>query len=307
MNFYQSQAAADFESAHHRAFLNKLRALLFGHPDETHLFSFEEVKRKIGWSEETYIGLRTVPVCSIIGSVGRYQDFDREFLPVQRATRQRWQSIDKAYYESIDLPPVQLYKVGDVYFVKDGNHRVSVARERGVEFIDAEVIECRAKVPVTADLKAEDLETMGEYAAFLKWSELDRLRPEQDIYFTIPGGYQQLREHISVHGYYMALEHNAPVSMEEAAASWYDDVYMPVVHLIREEHVLDRFPGRTEADLYLWVMDHLYFLRERDSDGVDAGEAVADFTEHFGRVSLLEAIRRRITTPMEHGAHEGGE
>jgi hypothetical protein len=300
MSMYQTQITDDFDSARQRAFLKRVRALLFGHPDKLRLLSFDEVKRTVGCSAEAYIGQRTVPVSAIIGSVGRYQDFDREFLPVRRSSRQRWQNIDKAYYENVSLPAVQLYKVGDVYFVKDGNHRVSVAREHGVAFIDAEVIECQSKVAVTADLRAEDLETMGEYAAFLKWSELDRLRPDQSIHFTVPGGYQQLREHISVHLYFLGLERKAPVSTVEAVASWYDHVYMPVIHLIREDHVLDKFPGRTEADLYLWIMDHLYFLRERDSDGVDTEEAVVDFRDHFGRVSLLEAIRRRITARTEH-------
>jgi hypothetical protein len=213
---------------------------------------------------------------------------------VQRSTRQRWQSIDRAFYEDVDLPPVQLYKVGDAYFVKDGNHRVSVARERGVQFIDAEVIECRAKVPLTPDVTADDLETIGEYAAFLKWSELDRLRPDQDIYFTTPGGYHQLREHISVHRYYLGIEHNSPIPLLQAVTSWYDNVYLPVVQVIREEDVLGRFPGRSEADLYLWIMDHLYYLREQTSASVDTEDAIADFAENFGRASLVEMIRRLI-------------
>lgn len=296
MNIYAPQTAADFEHAHNRAFFRKVIALLLGQKEQVKLLSFDDVKRKIKWSDESYIGLRSVPVNAIVGSVGRYKDFDREFLPVQRNTKQRWRSIDEAYYLDVTLPPVQLYKVGDVYFVKDGNHRVSVARERGVEFIDAEVIECHAKVPLSPDISAEDLEAIGEYADFLAWSKLDQLRPDQNIRFTIPGGYTRLREHISVHRYFLGIERKGPVSREEAVTSWYDNVYMPMVHLIREHKMLDKFPKRTEADLYLWIMDHLYFLKQRYGDRVDAGMAAADFVEQFAGPPLLRTLRRRLAS-----------
>jgi hypothetical protein len=282
----------DFQRAHTRAFVRKVLALLLGR--SRRLLSFSEVKEKISWDTETYIGMRTVPVTSIIGSVGRYHDFDREFLPVQSASKRRWTSIDDAYYSDVVLPPVHLYKVGEVYFVKDGNHRVSVARERGVEYIDAEVIECRAKVALDPDMTAEDLEAIGEYAGFLNWSKLDQLRPDQNVRFTIPGGYTQLREHISVHRYYLGIERRRPITRDEAVASWYDRVYMPVVDLILADKILDKFPKRTEADLYLWIMDHLYFLRQRAAN-VKAGEAASDFVGQYAKRSLFEAIRRQIT------------
>ncbi len=291
----EQQTQNDYERAHNRAFINRITALLLGKSEDNELLSFSEVKEKIGWHEESYIGLRTVPIDAIVGSVGRYKDFDREFLPRQRSTRSRWRSIDEAFYRDINLPPVQLYKVGECYFVKDGNHRVSVARERGAAFIDAEVIECRARVPITPNMTAEDLEALGEYADFLEWSSLDRLRPDQNISFTIPGGYTQLRDHISVHRYYMGQQRGKAVERAEAVASWYDNVYMPVIRLIRQHKILDRFPGRTEGDLYLWIMDHLYYLRQRRGPDADAEDAATDFAERFARRSLLAAIRRQIT------------
>lgn len=291
------QSERDFERAHNRAFIRKVLAFLLGR--SRRLLSFSEVKDKIGWDTESYIGLHAVPVSSIIGSVGRYHDFDREFLPVQRATRRRWESIDDAFHSDVLLPPVQLYKVGDVYFVKDGNHRVSVARERGVHFIDAEVIECRAKVPLTPNMTAEDLESIGEYAAFVDWSKLDLLRPDQNVHFTIPGGYAQLREHISVHRYYLGIERNGPIARTEAVTSWYDRVFMPVVSIIQADNILAKFRQRTEADLYLWIMDHLYFLRERGGNEVAAGDAASDFVEQFAKRSLFEAIRRQIMARRE--------
>lgn len=294
MSMFDQQTSTDFDRAHSRAFVGKLLGLLLGRDEERELLSFDDVKRRLGWSEEIYIGLRTVPVDAIVGSVGRYKDFDRAFLPVQRATKRRWQNIDRAYYEDVNLPPVQLYKVGDVYFVRDGNHRVSVAREKGVEFIDAEVIDCASSVPLPPTVTVDDLDAIAEYADFLKSSRLDRLRPGHDLRFTIPGGFAKLSEHISVHRYYLGLERRVPVSVEEAVTSWYDNLYMQVVGLIREDGILERFPHRTEADLYIWIMDHLYFLRKRYGQDVDAEDAATDFAVHFGRAPLLQSIRQRL-------------
>jgi hypothetical protein len=169
-------------------------------------------------------------VDQIVGSVNRYQDFDRVFLPTQAHTAHRWRSISRAFYDDVSLPPVKLYKVGDTYFVMDGNHRVSVARERGQLFLDAEVIEARTRVPVEADLNADDLEIMEEYVEFLERTRLDEMRPGQRITFTIGGGYQRLLEHIAVHRYFMGLEEARFIPKAEAVCDWYDNLYLPLVH-----------------------------------------------------------------------------
>ena len=105
------------------------------------LIPYHEVRQRVSPEGESYRGVQTVPLSQIVGSMDRFQDFNREFFPRQRFTAGRWQNVDRAYYQDIQLPPIQLYKVGDVYFVKDGNHRVSVARDRGQEVIDAEVVD----------------------------------------------------------------------------------------------------------------------------------------------------------------------
>jgi len=233
-----------------------------------------------------------VPIKNIVGSVDRYRDFDKAFLPTQDHTAWRWKSVNRAFYDEVDLPPVKVYQVGEVYFVVDGNHRVSVARERGIEFIDAEVIECQARVPVKANLDAGDLEILGEYADFLERTRLDQLRPEQDITFTVAGGYGVMLEHIAVHRYYMGLEQQRDIPEDEAVMHWYDTVYMPVVHLIREQNILADFPTRTEADLYLWVMDHLQYLRETIGPGVDTATAAQEFTEEYSEQPVRKLVRR---------------
>ncbi len=109
------------------------------------------------------------------------------------------------------------------------------------------------------------------------------------------GGYLDLIVHINTHRYYMGLEQRRDISRDEAVMSWYDHVYMPVIQTIRQEHVLQAFPGRTEADLYRWIMQHRWFLRER-SRGKDPGPRAAteDYVEHFGRKSLIEMTRRLL-------------
>ena len=275
----KNRARIDFDTARRKAFWNEIISFLSGRPNR--LLSWDEVRDKLGVRGQVYWGIRAVPVDKIIGSVGRYRDFDRVFLPTQDRTASRWRSIARAHYDDVSLPPVKLYKIGDAYFVLDGNHRVSVAREQGVEFVDAEVIEAATRVPVTADLDAGDLEIKGEYTRFLERTRLDELRPDQRIEFTIGGGYERLLEHIAVHRYFMGLEQQRFIPEDEAVCDWYDHVYLPLVHIIREKDILADFPGRTETDLYLWVMDHQHYLRERFGPGVGTGQAAEHFADHY--------------------------
>jgi hypothetical protein len=296
INRHRSESAYDFESIYTRGFFKRILSLLTGRAKEARLFSYDDVREKIRCHDESYAGMREVPVDAIIGSVGRYKDFDREFLPLRRQSKERWRNIDEAYYLDVMLPPVQLYKVGDVYFVKDGNHRVSVAKERGIAFIDAEVIETRCQVPLPSHIDAEDLEEAGAHAFFLEWSRLGQLRPDQNVQVTVPGGYHDLEEHINVHRYYLGEERKQEVPLWDAVTSWYDNVYMPIVRLIREEKILEKFPKRTETDLYLWIIDNLHMLRKRYGDDVPADEAVDDFMRHHAKGSVLAAIRQRLVS-----------
>jgi hypothetical protein len=300
MSLPRSQSAMDFEDIYTRGFFKRILATLTGRSKQESLLSYDDVRSRIRCHDESYSGMRVVPVDAIKGSVGRYRDFDREFLPLRRGSKERWRSIDEAYYSDVTLPPVQLYKVGDAYFVKDGNHRISVARERGVAYVDAEVIETRCRVPLPADLEAEDLDEAEARALFLEWSRLDQLRPDQDVRVSAAGGYHDLEEHINVHRYYMGQERKQDVPMWDAVASWYDNVYLPVVREIREEKALGKFPKRTETDLYLWIMDHLHLLRQRFGDAVDAEDAVEDFVKHSPKSSVLGAIRQRIASVFDH-------
>jgi len=285
-------ASADFERARRKAFLNDLVAILGGRPNW--LMAFEEVQQTLPIKGQSYRGMQEVPVAAIVGSVDRYHDFDRAFLPNQTRTRPRWESVDRAALTDIILPPVQLYKVGEAYFVKDGNHRVSVAGEKGIDFIDAEVIELVTNVPFTPDTNPSELILLGEYAYFLEKTNLDKLRPGVNITFTSLGRYDVLLEHISAHRWYMGIEQDRPIDWQEAVLDWYDNIYMPVVNVINEKNILSEFPGRTAGDLYLWVMDHRWYLREETGEDMGPHTAVISYTEHYSAWTrrVLRYLRR---------------
>jgi hypothetical protein len=139
---------ADFTRARQRAFLHRMKARLRGDPPSSASpLSFEEVRKVLGLFHKFRLGRRVVPVERIVGSVGCYRDFDHTFLPAKASVGERWKHIDRAFHRGEDLPPVVLYKIGEAYFVEDGNHRVSAARYQGVQWIDAEVVEVRNPIP----------------------------------------------------------------------------------------------------------------------------------------------------------------
>ena len=151
----EEQVDRDFTHARRRAFLRRIRTRLRNDVACNRLLSFDEVKGSLGAFNKVHLGMKVVPVQKIVGSVNRYGDFDRTFLPARASLETRWKRIDRAYHQSEELPPVSLYKVGEKYFVVDGNHRVSVARYQGVEMIDAEVIEIRSRMPMGEILERE--------------------------------------------------------------------------------------------------------------------------------------------------------
>jgi hypothetical protein len=254
------RAMHDFDRAASRAFWRRVVTRLTGENNE--LLPFDDVREKLIFRGQHYIGLKQVPITQIVGSMGRYNDFDREFLPTQTRTKGRWISIDKAHYYDINLPPVDLYKVGEIYFVKDGNHRVSVARERGQEYIDAYVTEIDIPVLLTTKTTVDDLDLKHEQSEFILETNLDKLRPDARVEASVIGVYPKLIEHIKTHQYYLGLKKDEEVALESAVISWYDNVYLPLVEIIRLNGLDRKLPGTTEAELYLWIMEYMGYLRQ---------------------------------------------
>ncbi len=264
---------ADFQRARFKAFMHRVWDSLSGH--RTTLLSYEDIKEKLHIGGPIYRGMQTVRVDQIAGSLNRYHEFDRVFMPASSALSTRWQSINRAFYEDVSLPPVVLYKVGQVYFVVDGHHRVSVAREQNQLFIDAEVRECSTRVNITPDIRPEDLEIIHDKVHFLERTSLDKLKPEANIKITIPDGFERMLEHIAVHRYFMGLDWKRDISEEEAINHWYDHVYMPIVRVIRETNIIKEFPDKTEGDLYLWVLDHQHYLESQEGMPLQPPDAAA--------------------------------
>jgi hypothetical protein len=267
------QARADFQRARFKAFLNRVWGALSGQPST--LLSYDEIKEKLHVGGPIYRGVKTIRVDQIAGSLNRYHEFDRVFLPASDQLADRWQSVNRAFYQDISLPPVVLYKVGEVYFVVDGHHRVSVAREQGQIYIEAEVRECATRVNITPDLKTEDLEILENKVNFLERTSIDSLIPGANIKLTIPDGFDRMLEHIAVHRYFMGLDLKRDISEEEAIIHWYDTVYLPIVKVIRDTNILREFPDKTEGDLYLWVLDHQHYLQEEEGLPLQPPEVAA--------------------------------
>ncbi len=255
------RARQDAERVRSKAFWNAIFRLLRGVPNE--LLPFEAV-RGLRPHSESYSGVRAIPLEQIVGSVDRYKDFGHYFLPRYSLPLERWVRVRQARLEGKDLPAIQVYQVGEVYFVKDGHHRVSVALEEGQAFIDAEVTQLAVTVSPVATDGVKDLILKGEYAQFLEASRLNRLRPgHRPILFTVAGRYERLLEHLRIHQYLLGQRLEREIHWEEAVQSWYDTLYRPLTEEIFRHGILKRFPGRGEADLYLWIMDHRHYLKEQ--------------------------------------------
>ena len=256
---FDQMAKQDFERAFNRATWRRILGRLTGAGSQ--LLPYDEVRARLPLRGQHYIGLQQVPIEKIIGSMGRYNDFDRAFLPTQKRTMERWINIDKAHYADVILPPVELIKIGEVYFVKDGNHRVSVANERGQKEVDAYVTEIDIPFELTPEMKFDELELKSARAKFLAQIPLEDSLPDVDIQPTIPQVYPMLVEHIETHRWYLGVEKRSEASLGEAVTSWYAYVYLPLVELIREQGLLKSFPKLSEADLYMWVMEYHKYMR----------------------------------------------
>ncbi|MGF1473911.1 MAG: hypothetical protein ACFB50_19515 [Rubrobacteraceae bacterium] len=250
------QVDTDFTRARRKAFLRRIGSFLRNDPESNRLLSFEEVKHALGAVDQVYLGKQKVPLEKIVGSVGRHRDFDRAFLPSTVGSETRWKKIDALMHRAEDLPPVSLYKVGDVYFVQDGNHRVSVARQRRVKALAAEVTELKTRVPAGSALTAGSLLYKLEYRRLLERLPVDRVLPEVEVSFSNVADYRRLATYIEAYGFRLSQLEQRYISSEEALRHWYEHSYRPVAEMIREERVLEVFPGRTEPDLYLWIVDH---------------------------------------------------
>ncbi len=301
------RAAQDFQEARRKADMEELMARLTG-KKPLGLLHFETVRQQLRARVTTDRGVQDIPLAAVIGSVDRYADFTRDFLPRESVNSERWTRVLMATNDLSGLPPIEVYKLGEVYFVKDGNHRVSVARQLGATHIQAYVIELQTRVPLTPDVQPEELIIKAEYADFLEHTRLDDLRPDSDLQFTEPGRYATVEEHIQLHRYFMGLDFQRDISPEEAVTHWYDTVYLPGVQVIRNRGMLRDFPGRTEADLYLWVVEHRAELEECLGWKIGPEEAATDLIGRFGlkKPNLIAKLSNQLLDSVTPDTLEAG-
>lgn len=270
------KALDDFHRLRSKAALERFWAGIRG--ESLDLMAYDEVSSKLRAVSQTNIGLQQVPLKNIIGSVNRTSDFNRNFRPLSDGDSSRWANVKAAMTSpfTAGVPPVSLYKIGEAYFVMDGNHRISIAKEMGLDSIEAYVTEVRTKVPLSSSFTLEELVEKAALADFLEDTHLDRILPGIDLSLNRIENYPLLSEHIHVHQYYMGIEQNREVSFDDAALDWYDHVYTPVIRIIEDSGLRYEFPEFTINDLYLWVLDKQQALLEEHGTTFKT-ENVVDF------------------------------
>jgi hypothetical protein len=293
----------DFNRARGRALLSQIQHFL--NTDRNKLLSLYDVKEILNPKNETYKGMQAVPVNLIVGSEGRYRDFNKFFLPNADHLKARWTRVDEARIKDIILPPIQLYEIGGVYFVRDGNHRVSVARTQGVEIIDAEVTSLSTEIAINPSMTAEDLHVaviQYEKKLFYERTRFEELTGCRDLDFSIPGQYDVIYNHIMGHKYFMNQPVDEEIPFDDAVVSWYSSVYEPIIRIIKDEWLLVQFPGRTASDLYVWIVKHWDFLKKKYGVHYSLSAAVRDFSVKYGQrrgkiLPFLASLLNRLFNP----------
>ncbi|MFK7800823.1 MAG: hypothetical protein AB8G95_04255 [Anaerolineae bacterium] len=288
MNQNLASAINDFQRARRKGTLELLLARLTGRSAD--LLSYDEVRRAVSPVNQSEKGLQDVPLNAIVGSLGRYKDFTHSFMPINESDQHRWAGVSLAAEQGRGLPPVELYKIDEAYFVKDGNHRVSIARDMNLPSIQAYVTEIETRVPFTPNMNADDLILAGQQVEFLEETKLDELRPESNVRVTEPGKYPILLDHIRTHQYYMGIDKDREIEWSEAVAHWYDKVYLNVIQLVRSRGILDAFPDRTETDFYVWLADHRKELEKEVGWDLPTEAAVESLAQKSLAANVLDLV-----------------
>ncbi|MDR2467933.1 MAG: transcriptional regulator [Spirochaetaceae bacterium] len=263
-----------FSRAQIHALFSRIQHFL--NPDKDKLLSLNDVRGILKPRHEVYRGMRTVPVNLIIGSEGRYKDFNTCFDPKTDSTRSRWERVATAALCGIDLPPVQLYEIGGVFFIRDGNHRVSVAVSQGIEHIDAEVICLESDIKLRPGITLPELRgQVIEYEKKIFYSEtfFGDLTDCWTLDFSRTGRYDVIYNHILVHKYYLNETQIEEIPFSDALISWYNTIYIPIIAIIEEERICAQFPKRKPSDFYVWVVKRWTDLKQQYGDDYSMREA----------------------------------
>jgi hypothetical protein len=255
--FPSTDAQFDYSRARRRQVLSRLGRRLRGQPGDVNLIlPFDEVVEALGRAGEKSIGLQSIALDSIVGTVGRGRDFDREFRPVSGRTRTRWERIANAQRRGLDMPPISVYRIGDMHFVRDGHHRVSVARAHGLSHIDAYVTDVRTLVGAEGTITVADLPVKGHERLFFERVPLPQ-EARAEIALSDPWRYAELAEGVEAWGFRTTQGRGELMTREEVAHCWLEDEYRPVVAMLRESGLVG---DGTETDAYMLVVGERYRL-----------------------------------------------
>jgi hypothetical protein len=255
--FPASDARDDFSRARRQHALASLAARLRREPGDVDLvLPFEEVVEALGRVSERSLGLQTIPLDSIVGTVGRTREFDRSFRPTSNRTRQRWERIADAQRRGAAMPPIDVYRIGDVHFVRDGHHRVSVARAQGRKDIDAHVTEVTTRVPIDRATNLRDLPLKGHERLFRERVPLSDAEFEE-VRLSDPWHYGSLAEGVEAWGFRHTQGRGELLGREEVARIWLVDEFRPVVSMLRDADLIGK---GTPADAYMRVAAERYRL-----------------------------------------------
>ena len=274
----QTDAQFDFGRARRKRALAQIAARMRRDSDFTAILPFDEVVRALGRRGERYLGLRTIELDSIVGTVDRGREFDRRFNPTSGRVRPRWERINTAQRKGQAMPPIDVYRIGELHFVKDGHHRVSVARALGHKDIDAYVTEIITELGAGREIRLRDLPLKSHQRLFYERVPLPA-DARAEIKLSDEWRYAALAEAIEAWGFRVSQERGVLLSRSEVAEEWYDDEYRPVVEMLREADLIRH--GMTETEAYMRVA-HLRYLLLRTHDWDDA---------------VIEAVRHDLEAP----------
>jgi hypothetical protein len=255
--FPRADVENDFQRARRRQVLARLAHWLRREPDDVNLvLPFDEVVAALGRRGERRLGLQTIPLDSIVGTVDSSRDFDRRFRPTSGRVRERWERLALAQRRGEPIPPIDVYRVGDLHFVIDGHHRVSIAMATGAKTIEAYVTEVLTQLPPTGirgrrDLLVKSYERLFRARVPLPPADLAK------ITVTDPWSYAELGEAVEAWGFRYMQDKGRFLDRAEVARHWYTEEYVPVVRMLR---TADLVGSQTDAEAYLRVAAERYRL-----------------------------------------------
>lgn len=289
-----ADAQFDFSRARRRRALSRLSARLRREPDDVnHILPFEEVARALGRRGERSLGEQLIALDSIVGTVDRSREFDRSFLPTSPRVRERWQRINTAQRKGEAMPPIDVYRIGELHFVKDGHHRVSVARALGHKDINAYVTEVMTQVGADREIRLKDLPLKSHQRLFF---ERVPLPPDarQRIKLSEEWRYAALAEAVEAWGFRASRARGEEMSRQEVAESWFRDEYEPVVEMLREAELMPKNGTETEAYMKVAHLRYLILRTHEWDDGVI--EAIRSHLEHAvpEDSAMVRTLRREL-------------